>query len=90
MKYLIVLCAIFITPRLLATPTGSGGYTSRTCAYNKDTKQFFDLKSIPPEKRMEAYKQYLEDLKKGKYEQKPCPDETKQKVQPEEPAAATS
>jgi hypothetical protein len=43
------------------------------CQFNKETRQYFDLKSYAPEKRLEAYKQYLEDLAQGKYESRPCP-----------------
>ena len=54
---------------------------TRTCQFNAETNKFFDLQAFPPENRLDAYKQYIEDLKAGKYISRPCPSVSEKRTE---------
>lgn len=44
----------------------------KTCQFDKKTGKAFDLSRVPPAGRIAAYKRFLDDMKAGLYESKPC------------------
>ncbi len=72
-----ILLAIISLARIPLNVTAETySHSEKTCAFNIETGKFFDLKSFPPDQRLSAYKQYIEDMKAKKYIQKPCPPDS--------------